>query len=84
MGRATLGALQSTPVGIVKAESGLTPARALLDHRQALFAQRLQSRPAGGSPGPEVIMERRGAALTDRLAHMTRKTVEVRTSGTSS
>ena len=35
MGRASLGVRQTTPLGIVMAESGLTPARALLDHRQA-------------------------------------------------
>ena len=32
MGRATLGAFRSTPLEIVAAESGLMPARALLDH----------------------------------------------------
>ena len=37
MGRATLGAFQSTPLGIVTVESGLTPARALLNHRQEGF-----------------------------------------------
>ena len=31
MARATLGAHQSTPRGIIMAESGFTPARALLD-----------------------------------------------------
>ena len=39
------------------AESGFTPARALLDHRQARFAQRLYARPQGGQ-GPEEILER--------------------------
>ena len=37
MCRATLGVLRSTPIGIIAAESGLTLARALLDHRQARF-----------------------------------------------
>ena len=58
---------RSTPLGIVAAESGLAPARALLDHRQARFTQRLLARPMGGNPGPEEIMGRRGAALADRL-----------------
>ena len=35
MGRTSLGVRQTTPLGIVMAESGLTPARALFDHRQA-------------------------------------------------
>ena len=35
MGRATLGAYRSTPLGMVAAESGLVPARALLNHRQS-------------------------------------------------
>lgn len=48
MGRATLGAFRSTPQGILAAESGLTLARALLDHRQARFAQRLHARPRVG------------------------------------
>ena len=41
MGRATLGAYRSTPLGMVAAESGRVPARALLNHRQSRFAQRL-------------------------------------------
>ena len=36
--RSTLGAFRSTPRGILAAESGLTPARALLGLRQARFA----------------------------------------------
>ena len=66
MGTATLGAFQSTPRGIVATESGLTPARALLDHRQAGFTPRLFARPRGGE-GPEEILERRNSALTTRL-----------------
>ena len=65
MGRNMLGAAQST-LGIVVAESGLTPARALLDHRQASFTRRLFTRPQGGE-GPEEILERRELALTTRL-----------------
>ena len=38
MGRASLGVRRTTPLGIVAAESSLTPARALLDHAQARFA----------------------------------------------
>ena len=63
MGRASLGALRSTPRGIVAAESGLSPTRALLNHRQAGFAQRLHARP-GNSQGPEEILTREGSALT--------------------
>ena len=65
MGKATLGAFQSTPLRIVTAESGLTPARALLDHRQAGFTRRLFARPQGGE-GPE-ILEQRDSVLTARL-----------------
>ena len=66
MGRATLGAPRFTPLGIVVAESDLTPARALLDHRQARFARKLLTRPQGGGSGPE-IMKRGSSALTNRL-----------------
>ena len=45
MARSTLWAFGSTPQGTLAAENGLTPARALLDHRQARFAQRLHARP---------------------------------------
>ena len=41
MGRLSLGVRLTTPLRIVTAESGLTPARALLDFRQARFALRL-------------------------------------------
>ena len=47
MARATLGVHQSTPRGIIMAESGFTLARALLDHRRARFAQRLYARSQG-------------------------------------
>ena len=67
MGRASLGAFQSTPRGIVAAESGFTPARALLNHRRAGFVQRLYARPRGGQ-GPEEILSRENAALTTRAA----------------
>lgn len=50
MGRATVGAFRTTQLGIVATESTLTPARALLDHRQARYPQRLLrlARPEGG------------------------------------
>ena len=59
MGRASLGAFQSTPRGIyiVAAESGSKPARAPSNHRRARFAQRLHTRPGGGE----------GSVLTARL-----------------
>ena len=60
MARSTLGA---NPQGILAAESGLAPARALLDHRQARSVQRLHARPQDGG-GPEEILDREGAAIT--------------------
>ena len=38
MGRSSLGVRKTTPIGTITAESALSPARALLDHRQARFA----------------------------------------------
>ena len=60
--RAILGALRSTPSGIVAAGSGMTPARALLDRRRAHFTQRLYARPRDGD-GPEEILARERSAL---------------------
>ena len=65
MASSTLGVQPSTPRGIIMAESGFTPARALLSHRRARFAQRPNARPQGG-PGPEEILERE-STLTARL-----------------
>lgn len=45
MGRTSLGVLGSMPLRAVAAESGLTPARALLDQQQVRFTQRLLARP---------------------------------------
>ena len=70
MSRASLGAFPSTPRGIIMAESGLMPARALLDHRRARFAQRLIARPRGGQ-GPEEILDR-SAEITARLRNAAR------------
>ena len=61
MGRATLGAFQSTPRGIIAGKSGLTPARALLNHRQPRFTQRLYAIPHD-SDGPEEILTRERSA----------------------
>ena len=58
MGRATLDVFRSTPLGIVAAESGLAPTRALLDHRQVRPTQRLYARPRGGD-GPGGWIARR-------------------------
>ena len=66
MGRASLGVRQITPLGIIAAESSLTPARALLDHAQARFALRLTARPRGGG-GQEEILEKRGSVLAARV-----------------
>ena len=56
MARSALEAFRSTPQGILAAESGLTPARARLDYRQARFAQRSLARPQDEG-GPEEILE---------------------------
>ena len=66
MGRATLGAFRSTPLGILAGESGLTPARALLDHRQGSFARRLYAQPRDDK-GPGEVLDRRDSALTARI-----------------
>ena len=70
MGRAALGALRSTPLGVVAAESKITPAGPLLEHRQARFAQRLLARPQAGK-GPEEILSRK-PELTGRLIKTTK------------
>lgn len=58
MGRATLGVFQSTPTGIVAAESKLhLQGHYWLDYRQARFAQRLPVRPQGHK-GPDEIKTR--------------------------
>ena len=79
MGKASLGAFRSTPLGTVTAESGLTPARALLSHRQASFARRLHARPRDGD-GPGEILERDRSTLATRLraAAALRRTETVR------
>ena len=59
MGRATTGAFQSIPLGIVLEESKLAPAEPLLNYRQARFAQRLMARPKGHH-GRAEILERKG------------------------
>ena len=69
---------RSTPQGIVAGESGLTPARALLNHRQARFIQRLYARPRDGGgvteatkqlqEAPVVAMATAMAATTTRTA----------------
>ena len=66
MARSTLGAFSSTPQGILAVESGLTPARVLLDHRQAGFIQHLHARPRDGGR-PEEVLAREDAAITVRL-----------------
>lgn len=66
MGRATLRVFRLTTLGIVTAKGGLTQARALFNHRQARFAQRLYARRRGGQ-GSEEIFIREGVALPTRL-----------------
>lgn len=70
MARAASKAFRSTLLGIVAAKSKLTPARPLLEYRQARFTQRLLSRPQGGA-GPEEILSRR-SELTDRRKRATK------------
>ena len=53
MGRATVGALQSTPLGIVMVGGKLGPAKLLLDYHQAKFVQRLMIRPNEHHAGKE-------------------------------
>lgn len=64
MGMSTPGAFRSNPRGIVTAQSGLTPARALLDHRQARFTQRLFARPKDGQGLGEILTKERSALTT--------------------
>ena len=61
-----MGAFRSTPPAILARESGLTPARPLLDYRQARFTHRLQVRPQNGE-GPEEILTIEGEAVVQRL-----------------
>ena len=79
MGRASLGVRRTTPLGIITAESGLTLARTLLDHRQAQFTLRLMAPPGGGG-GQEEILEKRTSGLTARIRERSglggRETVE--------
>ena len=66
MGQSTLGAWSSTPRGILAGKSGLTPARALLNHRQARSTQRLYARSLnddGSGDGPEEILTRERSDL---------------------
>lgn len=67
-GRATFEAIRATPVGIVAVESALTPARALLDHCQPHFSQRLLAKSERGG-GLEILEWRPG--LTDRPRALT-------------
>ena len=64
--RSTLGAFRSTSQGILAGESGHTPARPLLDYRQARFTHRLLARPQNGG-GLEEILEREEGAVVRRL-----------------
>ena len=65
MDHPSLGVKETTPLELVITESGLTPARALLDHRQAQFALCLMARPENGG-GQEEILEKK-SSLTARI-----------------
>ena len=58
-GRSTPGVFCSTSLSIVAAESGHTPARALINDRQARPAYCIHARPKDGE-GPEGVLEREG------------------------
>ena len=45
MAKSAMGAFRTTAQGILAAESGPTPAKALLGRRRAMFAQMLLSKP---------------------------------------
>ena len=79
MGRASLGVRQTTPRGIVMAESGLTPARALLNHRQAQFALRLMARPDNGGCQEEILEKKSSliARIKERCGLRRRDTAAV-------
>jgi hypothetical protein len=62
--------LPSIPLGTLLAESGLTPATALLDHGQSRYAQRLLRQPAETKGAREVLLETKGSALSQWLNHM--------------
>ena len=66
MARFTLGAFRSDPQGILAGESGHTPARPLLDFRQARFSHRLLAPPQRGGR-PEEILERDEGTVAWRL-----------------
>jgi len=70
MARQTLGCLPSTPLGALMRESNLTPAAALLNHRQAQYTHRLLARPPGHG-GPEEILGKHGTPLANRLLQST-------------
>lgn len=58
--------LSQTDMADHSTESGLTPAKALLNHHQASFARRLYARPRNGD-GPEEVLTRERSALATRL-----------------
>ena len=73
-----------TSRGIVAGESGLTPARALLNHCQARFTQHLYARPRDGG-GPEILVRERSDLTTRQRAVASLscgKTVETQEWGT--
>ena len=56
MGRVTLGAFRSTPLGILVAESEFSSVKALLDSRQARYAQgHRRIAVVRGDPGQETL-----------------------------
>lgn len=66
MSKTTLGSFRSTPLGIVRAESRVTPARALLNYHWSNLAKRLYARLRDRN-GSEEILERDRSALATRL-----------------
>ena len=71
-------AFRTTPRVIVAGERGLTPARALLNHRQARFIQRLYARPRDGGGVTEATKQLQEApvvAMATAMAATTTRTM---------
>ncbi|KAI5785453.1 hypothetical protein FPQ18DRAFT_309375 [Pyronema domesticum] len=70
MPRGTTGAFKSTPLGALLAESGLTPAVPLLDHRQSRYTQRILRQPEETRGAKEVLLATQNSALSQQIKKM--------------
>ena len=68
MARGTTGCFRDTPLAIITQEAHTRPAEALLDYRQARYAQRLLRQPR---PRDRRVRRQEGTSLTDRLKAVT-------------